>query len=336
MSIFGGSTWPITVIVRDARPAAEHDAVTRAGPGCTCFGTVHVQVAVPPAAVTVFRPFCLARDLYRTDSEQRAPAGETMTLKVAGLPCTTRSGPAMNVTPCARPLAAPAKTATPTTVARARGSRRFVALAVMSSGGVPRRHFLFRPVPWPPLPLGRGIRPPEGGLRGVVAAHAVDAGARRCRGRAEIEPGEGRGAGQRAGEARKRGCAGGDVAADKVRVAPLHPCRVVGGGGEDPLAEAGREAFDLVFDVLADVDGRAVGDVAVRPRRVLADGRARVVEETLLREQDKWLVGVPSLPARALGLDDLCRRAAEVDGGRACSVGRAPRDRAVERVVDFE
>src|SRR5436309_13258268 len=124
----------MTVIVRDDLPAPEHEAVTRAGPGCTWRGTIHVQLAVPPAAVTVFSPFCLAPDLYRTDSEQRAPAGETLTLKVAGLPCTTRSGPAVNATPCARPLAAPAKTATATTVARARGNRRFVALEVMSSG----------------------------------------------------------------------------------------------------------------------------------------------------------------------------------------------------------
>src|SRR5580765_8824671 len=109
MSIFGGRTWPMTVIVRVARPAPEHDAVTCVTPGCTCFGTVHVHVAVPPPAVTVFRPFCLAPDLYRTDSEQRAPAGETVMETVAGFPCTTRSGPAMKATACARPLAAPAK-----------------------------------------------------------------------------------------------------------------------------------------------------------------------------------------------------------------------------------
>jgi hypothetical protein len=144
----------MTVIVRVARPAPEQEAVTCVTPGCTCLGTIHVHVATPPAAVTVLRPFCLARDLYRTDSEQRAPAGDTLTLNVAGLPWTTRSGPAVNATLCARPLAAPAKTATATTVARARGKRRFVALAVMSSGGVPRRHSLFRPLWEGSLPLG--------------------------------------------------------------------------------------------------------------------------------------------------------------------------------------
>jgi hypothetical protein len=88
----------MTVILRVARPAPEHEAVTYVTPGWTCFGTVHVHVAIPPAAVAGWRPFCLAPDLYRTDSEQRAPAGETSTLKVAGLPWTTRSGPAVKAT----------------------------------------------------------------------------------------------------------------------------------------------------------------------------------------------------------------------------------------------
>src|SRR5881394_3438074 len=119
MSIFGGRTPPMTVMVRAARPAPAQEAVTCVTPGCTFRGTVHVHVAVPPAADTVLRPFCLAPDLYRTDSEQRVLAGETVIDTVAGLPCTTREGPAMNATLCARPLAAPAKTATPTTIAKA-------------------------------------------------------------------------------------------------------------------------------------------------------------------------------------------------------------------------
>jgi hypothetical protein len=92
-------------------------------------------VAVPVAAVTVLRPFCLAPDLYRTDSEQRAPAGETLTENVAGFPCTTRDGPAEKLTLWVRPLAAPAKTAIPTPIATARGRRRLaMAVRVMSSG----------------------------------------------------------------------------------------------------------------------------------------------------------------------------------------------------------
>jgi hypothetical protein len=153
--IFGGRTPPMTVSVRVARPAPEQVAVTCVTPGCTRFGTVQVHVAVPPAAVTAFRPFCLAPLLYRTAREQRAPAGETVTETVAGLPWTTRDGPATKATAWARPLAAPAETVTPTTIARAKGRRRFVVpVAVMSSGGVPRRHFLFRSVPEGALPLG--------------------------------------------------------------------------------------------------------------------------------------------------------------------------------------
>src|SRR6266542_6595876 len=114
--------------------------------------------------------------------EQPAPAGETLTATVAGFPWTTRDGPAAKPTLCARPLAAPAKTATPAKVARANGMRRFaVALAVMSSGGVPRRHSLLRSRPGEAPPLGRGISAPQHCTCRLVAAHSVDAWARRCR-----------------------------------------------------------------------------------------------------------------------------------------------------------
>jgi hypothetical protein len=50
-------------MVRLARPAPEHDAVTCARPVCTRLGTVHVQVATPAAAETLGSPFCFAPDL---------------------------------------------------------------------------------------------------------------------------------------------------------------------------------------------------------------------------------------------------------------------------------
>src|SRR5215471_13496600 len=122
---------------------------------------------MPLAAETTGRPFCLAPDLYRTDSEQRPPAGETLTLNVAGFPCTTRSGPATNVTPCARPLAEPANVPMARVVATARGSRRFVALAVMSSGRRPAA-----PVPCFATDL-RGCYPSNEGSARLSAARAA-------------------------------------------------------------------------------------------------------------------------------------------------------------------
>src|SRR4051812_32582083 len=114
-----------------ARPAPLHETVTRVSPGWTRRGIVHVHDARPPAAGTGLRPFCFAPLLYRTEIEQRAPAGDTLTATVAGLPCTTRDGPATKPTACVLLFAAPANTATTTRVAKARGIRRFVALAVI-------------------------------------------------------------------------------------------------------------------------------------------------------------------------------------------------------------
>jgi hypothetical protein len=141
---------------------------------------------------------------------------------------------------------------------------------------------------------------------------------------------------KRSQETRQEGGPRGDVPADQVRVRLLHCSRVMCLAREDPFAEAGRESLDLSLDCPANVDGRAVRDVTVGPGRVLADRRASVVEEALLREQDEGPLGVPSLPRRALGFGDLGRRAAEMDGGGARNLGGAPRDRAVERVVDLE
>src|SRR5262249_57798077 len=75
---------------------------------------------------------------------------------------------------------------------------------------------------------------------------------------------------------------------------------------------------------------------AVRAHGVRARRRPRRVEQALLRDQDEWALGVPALPTRALGVDDLRGRRAEVDGSCASDLRRAPGDRVVERVVDLE
>jgi hypothetical protein len=96
------------------------------------------------------------------------------------------------------------------------------------------------------------------------------------------------------------------------------------------------EALDLALDGRAHIDGRAVRNVAVPPRRVLAGRSTCVVEQALLREQHEGPLRLPSFPGGALRLGDLRRRAAEVDGAGAGDLGRTPRDRAVECVVDLE
>src|SRR5205823_14648780 len=106
--------------------------------------------------------------------------------------------------------------------------------------------------------------------------------------------------------------------------------------GENAFAEARREALDLRFHSLGHVKGRAIGNVAVRPHGVLPRGRARGVEEALLSDEDERTLG--RRPARDLcfALGDLIERASEVHGTRAKAIFRAPRDRAVDRVVELE
>src|SRR5439155_3451957 len=127
-----------------------------------------------------------------------------------------------------------------------------------------------------------------------------------------------------------------DVAPDVVRVVALD----VGGRHHVPrehaLAETRCEALELRLDALGHVDGRAVRHVAVGPDRVLARGRARLIEEALLADEHEWALGRVALPHLALGVRDVVERAAHMHGPGAKAGLRAPRDRAVERVVDLE
>src|SRR3954471_5358301 len=109
-------------------------------------------------------------------------------VKVAGLPWTTREGPATNVIACGRPFAALAKRATARAAAKARGMRRFVLAVIGTWGGVPRRQFLLRSKRGFRAPsiegfLGRAL---QSGPCRQISAHAMDPGSRRRRGRAEV------------------------------------------------------------------------------------------------------------------------------------------------------
>src|SRR4029079_16815578 len=97
---------------------------------------------------------------------------------------------------------------------------------------------------------------------------------------------------------------------DKVRVVRLELRGAKRRAGDDPVAEARREALDLLFDPLRHVERRAVRNVAVRPRGLLSLGRAARVEEARLREEDVRLVAHAAAPRLALGGGDLLERAA--------------------------
>src|SRR5262245_53265894 len=96
--------------------------------------------------------------------------------------------------------------------------------------------------------------------RRVVAAHAMDTGAGRRRGGAEIEAGDT----EMIRVERKAGSqrhlpgnvgAGGDVTPDVVLVVPRKLGRAAHGSGENPLTRPGREALDLVKDDRGGVAG---------------------------------------------------------------------------------
>ena len=95
--------------------------------------------------------------------------------------------------------------------------------------------------------------------------------------------------------------------------------------GEDPLAQAGREAFDLVEQRLGGVAGVAVRDVGVGPDRVDVAARARGVGEVLLAEEDEGPLRHPAAVDLAFGDDDLLEGADHVHGP-----GPPPKPRSVQ------
>src|SRR5256885_10715557 len=92
----------------------------------------------------------------------------------------------------------------------------------------------------------------------------------------------------------------------------LFRSRVEHASRQDQLAEAGREALHLGLDAVGHVGRRAVGDMAVGPRSVLARGRACPVPEARLDEQDEGALGRASRPPACLGRRDLVERRPEM------------------------
>ena len=122
----------------------------------------------------------------------------------------------------------------------------------------------------------------------------------------------------------------------KLRLRASKSAGVVTARARTRSRKPGREALDLRLDRVGQVAAPAVRDVAVRPGGVLPLGRAGRVEQRVLGEKHERPLGRPARPRGALGGGDLVERAAEVDGRGAGALGRAPRDRPVERPVELE
>src|SRR5215217_5167874 len=126
------------------------------------------------------------------------------------------------------------------------------------------------------------------------------------------------------------------VAADEVGVLAFEIGRSGDALREYALPEAGGKAFYLGFDPPRHVEGRAVGDVAVRPHSVLALRSAGGVEEALLREQYEGPLRVLSPGDGGLARGDFLQRPTEVHGPGTPALLRSPGNRTIEREVDLE
>src|SRR6476620_5638123 len=176
---------------------------------------------------------------------------------------------------------------------------------------------------------------------GVESADAVSAGAGWGRGGADEEAGGAgpvRDGGEAGADRRLPGGvgAGEDVAADEVGVAGLELGRRRRHLGDDPLAEAGREAFDLVEDRLAGVAAVAARHVCVGPEGVQVAARAARVGEVLLADEDVGTVGHAAAVDLSLGGDDLLERADRVNAAGAAGRLEAPGHPALDREVELE
>src|SRR5205823_3378727 len=105
---------------------------------------------------------------------------------------------------------------------------------------------------------------------------------------------------------------------------------------ENAVAKPRREALDLRLHPFSHVERGAIRDVAVRPHGVLARGSARWVEEALLSDEDERALGRRAARDLGLALGDLVERSSEMDRPCAKALFGAPRDRAVDRVVELE
>lgn len=185
------------------------------------------------------------------------------------------------------------------------------------------------------------LKATEDGAGGVPAAHAVNASAGRRGTGTEEKAGIGRGVGIEAGERaeeelREVVLAAGHVAADHGGIVGFQLLRAARVAGEDAIAEAGGEAFDLGLDARGHVDGAAVGNVAVGPAGVASGGSAGGIDQRLLGDEDERLSGRAAVHHFRFGATDVVEASADVDGGGGAAGFVAPGDGLAQGPVDFE
>src|SRR5271170_5670618 len=119
----------------------------------------------------------------------------------------------------------------------------------------------------------------------------------------------------------------GDVSSDEIGVHFFEGGWRKNPARQDALAETGREALDLVFEGLEHVELGAVRDVAICPGGVLPFRRARGIEQTRLRHQDKGTLGMTPTPHGRFGRGYFAGTSTQMHGCRAQALRCFPRNR---------
>ncbi len=127
-----------------------------------------------------------------------------------------------------------------------------------------------------------------------------------------------------------------DVASYEVSVHALKICGREDSPRQDAIAEAGREAIDLIFEVVKHVYLRPIRHMTIGPGCVFACRGPCAIEKTGLGQQNEGTVGVLSHSYCIFGRGNLLKRSADMH--RCCprTFGSFPGNRCVQRLIHFE
>ena len=106
--------------------------------------------------------------------------------------------------------------------------------------------------------------------------------------------------------------------------------------GEDAISETGRESLDLRFNLIRHIRAAVERNMAVRPERVLTTRRARLIEQTLLRDQHERAIGNFSTHNLAFRRRNFVYAATEMNCSCAPASFGFPWNWLTQRIIDFE
>src|SRR5262245_9379576 len=165
----------------------------------------------------------------------------------------------------------------------------------------------------------------------MVAAHAVNAAAGRCRRGTHEHPFRRRHI-RRHSKGRPSNDLGqilnpaADVAADVIRIVLFEVRRRHRMSMQDAITESGRESFDLRLDAISHVNLRIARHMTISPRRMLARGCTSVIKQARLCEDNKRAFSTSSLRYIVFACDDLLGGPTDVYSRSFETLARFPRN----------